>query len=63
MTAYAINCMGKLLIISIFISFCKVKLFLLFKNFNVVCIIQYFSELKMFRIIIVIVIINDDDDF
>ena len=32
-------------------------LFLLFKNFNVVCIIQYFSELKMFKIIIVIVII------
>ena len=32
-------------------------LFLLFKNFNVVCIIQYFSEFKMFKIIIVIVII------
>ena len=29
-------------------------LFLLFKNFNVVCIIQYFSELKMFKIIIII---------
>ncbi len=32
-------------------------LFLLFKNFNVVCIMQYFYELKMFKIIIVIVII------
>lgn len=49
--------------IFISISFCKVKLFLLFKNFNVVCIIQYFSELKMFKIIIVIVIILMIDDF
>ena len=32
-------------------------LFLLFKNFNVVCIIQYFSELKMFKIIIIVVIL------
>ena len=37
--------------------FVRLSYFYFFKNFNVVCIIQYFSEWKMFKIIIVIVII------